>query len=146
MRGEFSFTPPDRGKMWADLALTIRQAAELTGVSERQIQHWLNQGYLPVSVNGERRISGNALDMIALIRQGRRAGIPLKRSVAMAREFIAEQAAGPLAGSNVVPETLSDLEEKLSAADMAIEAVRAVVQHLKETEQAESEPAMVLAE
>jgi DNA-binding transcriptional MerR regulator len=133
---EFRFRPPDRGKMWGQLALTIRQAAELTGVSERQIQYWLNQGYLPTSVYDNRRISGDALELIDVIKQARSVGIPLRRAVTMAKEFLARQHAGPLAGDHIVPETLVDLEEKLIAARNAIEMVRMVLTKLREAQAA----------
>jgi DNA-binding transcriptional MerR regulator len=129
--GDFRFRPPDRGKMWAGLALTIRQAAAVTGVSERQIQHWLNRGYLPISIEGNRRLSGNALDLIALIQQARKAGVPLRRAVQLSNEHLARLNADPLVDTGAGSQTLSELEEKLHAATSAIEAVRKVMQELK---------------
>jgi DNA-binding transcriptional MerR regulator len=129
--GDFRFRSPDRGKMWAGLTLTIRQAAAVTGVSERQIQHWLNRGYLPISIEGNRRISGNALDLIALIQQARKAGVPLRRAVKLSNDYLAHMNADPLFDTGAGSQTLSDLEEKLRAATSAIEAVRKVLQELK---------------
>lgn len=117
--------------MWAGLALTIRQAAAVTGVSERQIQHWLNRGYLPISIEGNRRLSGNALDLIALIQQARKAGVPLRRAVQLSNEHLARLNADPLVDTGAGSQTLSELEEKLHAATSAIEAVRKVMQELK---------------
>ncbi len=128
----FPFRPPNRGRMWADLALTIRQAAAITGVSERQIQHWLNRGYLPVSKEGNRRVSGNALELIVVIQQARQAGYPLRTAVSLSKEYVAKVDAGPLRRVDAGSEALSDLEEKLTAAISAIEAVRGVIQELNQ--------------
>ncbi len=117
--------------MWGDLILTIRQAAVITGVSARQIQHWLNRGYLPASLKGNRRISGNALDMISLISQARLAGMPLRQAARLAQDYLAELEVPPLSQEDIDQNTLADLEEKLSAAIVAIEAVRTVMSQLR---------------
>lgn len=118
--------------MWAGLGLTIRQAAAVTGVSPRQIQHWLDRGYLPVSIKGNRRISGNGLDLISLIHQARISGIPLRRSVHLAQEYLASLQTDPLGHMDIGRETLSDFEEKLTAAVSAVDAVRSVMHKLQE--------------
>lgn len=128
---DFHFRPPDRGRLWADLALTIRQASALTGVSPRQIQHWLDRGYLPVSIKGNRRISGNALDLITLIHQARMAGMPLRRAVTLSRDFLASTYVDPLSQVDLEREALADLREKLGASIQAIEAVRTVMEDLE---------------
>ena len=87
----FQFSPPNRAKMWRDLALTMSQAAALTGVSERQIQHWMDRGYIRAHAQGSRKINGQNLDMIVLIRQARISGIPLRRAVGLARERLEQQ-------------------------------------------------------
>jgi DNA-binding transcriptional MerR regulator len=131
---EGSLKPPDRGRMWADLALTIRQAAAITGVSPRQIQHWLDRGYLPASIKGTRRISGNALDLIALIHQARLAGIPLRRAVPLAKDTLARLQVDPLSQMDIGREVVSDLEQKLAAAISAIDGVRRVMAQLDTAE------------
>src|SRR5947209_19266571 len=88
MENGFQFHAPNRAKMWRDLALTMSQAASLTGVSERQIQHWMDRGYIQPRDPEMRKVNGDNLDMIVLIRQARVAGIPLRRAVNMAREFL----------------------------------------------------------
>jgi len=128
---EFDLDPPDRGRMWGDLALTIRQAAAVTGVSPRQIQHWLDRGYLPTSCKGSRRISGNGLDLIALIHQARVAGIPLRRAVPLAQQALAHLRVDPLSRMDIGRELISDLEQKLNAAATAIDAIRDVTQQLE---------------
>ena len=128
---DFELKAPDRGRMWGDLALTIRQAAAITGVSPRQIQHWLDRGYLPASVKGSRRISGNGLDLIALIHQGRMAGVPLRRAVPMAQDALARLQVDPLSKLDIGREVVADLEQKLAAALSAIDGVRRVMSQLE---------------
>jgi DNA-binding transcriptional MerR regulator len=130
---EFELRPPNRGQMWSNLALTIRQAAAVTGVSPRQIQHWLDRGYLVPSVKGTRRISGNALDLICLIHQARLAGIPLRRAVPLAEEFLAEVMSDPLAQMDIGQEVITDLENKIRAARVAIDEVGQVLEQVDRT-------------
>ncbi len=85
---DFHFEPPRRTEMWCKLALTMSQAAALTGVSERQIQHWMDRGYVQPSSEGTRKINGDGLDEVVLIRQARLAGVPLRKAVRMAREYL----------------------------------------------------------
>src|SRR5436309_13086376 len=77
----FRFQPPNRRQVWKELALTMSQASALTGVSERQIQHWMDRGYIRPAMDGARKISGETLDVIMLIKQARSAGIPLRQAV-----------------------------------------------------------------
>lgn len=128
---DFQFTAPDRGRMWGELALTIRQAASITGVSPRQIQHWLDRGYLPASTKGSRRVSGNGLDLVSLIHQARLSGVPLRHAVPMAHEFLAHLQVDPLSQMDIGREVIADLEQKLSAAITAIDAVRRVMSELE---------------
>jgi DNA-binding transcriptional MerR regulator len=124
----FEFQPPNRTQMWHDLALTMSQAAALTGVSERQIQHWMDRGYIETHDAGTRKINGDNLDMIVLIRQARVAGIPLRRSVALARTFLQQEKREGLDG-----------RVSTSAVDTLIEQLRSVKADLSVLE-------MVLAE
>src|SRR5579864_8155727 len=82
---------PDRQRLWNDLSLTMSQAAALTGASERQIQHWMDRGYIQPVRKGTRRINGQGLDMIILIREARNGGVPLRHAVAVSREFLARE-------------------------------------------------------
>jgi DNA-binding transcriptional MerR regulator len=108
----FQFSPPNRAKMWRELALTMSQAAALTGVSERQIQHWMDRGYILPHAHGTRKINGENLDMIVLIRQARVSGIPLRRAVAMARERLSQREEPGLDGW-VSPSAVDSLVEQL---------------------------------
>lgn len=109
----FEFQIPNRTKMWRDLALTMSQAAALTGVSERQIQHWMDRGYIVPRDPGTRKIDGGNLDMIAVIRQARAAGIPLRRAVDMAREFLNNEQQVVLDG-HVSASTVDSLVQQLT--------------------------------
>jgi DNA-binding transcriptional MerR regulator len=111
--------------MWRELALTMSQAASLTGVSERQIQHWMDRGYIRPSTPGTRKINGESLDMIALIRQARVAGIPLRRAVSAAREFLRQDMPEAFDGHSA-SSALGDLREHLGA----LQEVIGTVEHL----------------
>lgn len=119
---EFRFQTPDRRKAWRELALTMSQAAQLTGVSERQIQHWMDRGYLHPPASGSRRVDGAALDLILLIRQARAVGIPLRRAAPMARAHLDRESAEGL-GDMFQGAAIDDLRRKLAAARQGIEDV-----------------------
>jgi DNA-binding transcriptional MerR regulator len=109
---DFRFKPPDRRRMWRDLVLTMSQASTLAGVSERQIQHWMDRGYIQPTADGQRRISGDTLDCIVLIRQARAAGVPLRRAAPMAQEYLRGEAAEAIE-SRAAWGALQDLEDQL---------------------------------
>ena len=109
---DFQFHPVDRQALWKALALTMSQAASLTGVSERQIQHWMDRGYISPAVQGTRKINGECLDVIILIREARAAGIPLRQAVDMAQAYLRGESPGGW-GPTVSPALLRDLRDKL---------------------------------
>src|SRR5437588_4198070 len=110
---DFRFHPPRRTEMWHDLALTMSQAAALTGVSERQIQHWMDRGYISPSSEGSRKINGDGLDEVVLIRQARVAGVPLRQAVRLAREYL--RTAPPTYLDQRLPSlTLREIDKQLS--------------------------------
>lgn len=119
----FRFHPPRRTEMWRDLALTMSQAAALTGVSERQIQHWMDRGYISPSSEGTRKINGDGLDEVVLIRQARIAGVPLRQAVRLAREYL--QTAPPNDLDQRLPSlTLREIDKQLSGVKAGIEKVQ----------------------
>jgi DNA-binding transcriptional MerR regulator len=122
----FEFTPPNRVKMWRDLALTMSQAASLTGVSERQIQHWMDRGYIRAHLPGSRKVDGEGLDTIVLIRQARIAGIPLRRAVVMAREQLTKEETLSLDGW-VSPSARDRLVEQLTSLRSGIGSVESLL-------------------
>lgn len=130
---DFRFQPPDRRQIWQNLALTMSQAAALTGVSERQIQHWLDKGYIKAQDGGGRKMNGESLDAIMLIKQARAAGIPLRHAVPLAQEFLSREASGVL-DSEMAHWALQDLREKLRDAQTGIEGILRVIQGLERSD------------
>lgn len=109
--------------MWHDLALTMSQAAALTGVSERQIQHWMDRGYISPSSEGTRKINGDGLDEVVLIRQARLAGVPLRQAVRLAREYL--RATPPMDLDHLLPPLLlREIDQQLIALKTGIENVQ----------------------
>jgi len=129
-RDGFQLAPPDRRRMWKNLALTMSQASTLTGVSERQIQHWMDRGYITPATPGTRKLSGESIDTIVLILQARGAGIPLRRAVVMAREFLRLEASGKPA-SGIDPTALQEIRDMLTAARTGIDAVQQMIHDLE---------------
>lgn len=128
----FRFEPPDRRLIWKHLALTMSQASALTGVSERQIQHWMDRGYILPSEGGGRKISGESLDTILLIKQARGEGIPLREAVPLARAYLDREASPSLQG-DLAQSALRDLDEMLASAHTGIENMQRLVATMRST-------------
>lgn len=126
----FTFVPPNRGALWSMLALTKTQLAEICGLTTRQVSHWTGQGYITTSGRNPERYNGDAVDLCVLIKQGLLSGIPLKRSVVMAREYIAQELARQPGMTLIEPPALLDIREKLRGAGASIAAVLEVVSAL----------------
>jgi DNA-binding transcriptional MerR regulator len=123
---DFRFDPPNRRQIWRSLTLTMSQAAALTGVSERQIQHWMDKGYVAPAPHGARKIGGAGLDAILLIKQARAAGIPLRHAAPMAHEYLSREASNAL-DSDMARWAARDLRERLVVARDGIEAVQHIL-------------------
>ncbi len=104
----------------------MSQAAILTGVSERQIQHWMDRGYVLPADGGTRKIGGESLDTILLIKQARLAGIPLRQAVPMAREYLRQEVAGAL-DDTMSRLALKDLQERLTVARVGMDLLQAII-------------------
>ena len=139
MSKDFSLTPPNRGALWSSLALTKTQLAELCGLTTRQVSHWTSQGYITASGRNPERYNGDAIDFCVLIKQGLMQGIPLKRSVALARAYVADELARQPGMAAIVPPALLDIREKLRGAEASIASVLQVVEPLVPRSQ-ETEP------
>jgi DNA-binding transcriptional MerR regulator len=124
---DFTFSPPNRGALWASLALTKTQLAELCGLTTRQVSHWTLQRYITTSGRNPERYNGEAVDMCILIKQSLSHGIPLRRSVNMARAYIAGEMARQPGMSSIEPPALLEIREKLRGAEASISAVLEVV-------------------
>lgn len=132
---QFKFRPLSRRPVWTGLALTMSQAATLTGASERQIQHWMDRGYIQPALRGTRKLNGESLDLIMLICQARQEGVPLRRAVSMARDYLTAERAGS-ADTGIEPALLEDLQGKLLDARQTLEAVEEMIQQAQTKEKA----------
>ncbi len=127
---ETTLKAPNRGALWSSLALTKTQLAELCGLTTRQITHWTTQGYIVPTGRDRERYNGDAIDLCVLIKQGLSSGLPLKRSVALARAFIADELTRQPGMAAIEPLALLDVREKLRGAEASIAAVLQVVEPL----------------
>lgn len=127
---DFTYSAPNRGALWSMLALTKTQLAELCNLTTRQVSHWTSQGYITTSGRNPERYNGDAVDLCILIKQGLTNGVPLKRSVRMARAYIADELAQQPAMSVIAPPALVDIREKLLGAEASIATVLEVVSAL----------------
>ncbi len=130
MSKDFHLDPPNRGALWSSLALTKTQLAELCGLTTRQVSHWTSQGYISASGRNPERYNGDAIDFCVLIKQGLMQGIPLKRSVTLARAYIANELSREPSMAVITPPALLDIREKLRGAETAISSVLQVVEPL----------------
>ena len=137
--------PPNRGALWSSLALTKTQLAALCGVTVRQVGHWTARGYLPTAGRHAERYNGDAIDFCVLIKQGLMNGIPLKRSVALARTYIADELTRQPSLAVITPPALLDIREKLRGAEASISSVLQVVEPLVPVA-IETEPLQELAD
>ncbi len=124
---DFTFSPPNRGALWSMLALTKTQLAEICNLTTR---HWTSQGYITTSGRNPERYNGDAVDLCILIKQGLSNGVPLRRSVRMAREYVANELAQQPVMSVIEPPALVDIREKLRGAESSIAMVLEVVSAL----------------
>ena len=113
--------------MWKRLALTMSQDAALTGASERQIQHWMDQGYIAPATRGTRKINGETLDMIVLIKEARQQGVPLRQAVVVAREYLASETSSTWE-SGLAPTLLQEVQDALLSMRLGVESVEEMIQ------------------
>lgn len=135
---DFRFSPPDRRQVWKTMVLTMSQASTLAGVSERQIQHWMDRGYIKPTADGQRRISGDTLDCIVLIKQARTAGVPLRRAASMADEYLRREAAQAL-DSRAAWDALQELEERLLGLRAAADTLLGTLAEIRAGERARAD-------
>ena len=127
-RGVTPLRPPDRGALWARLALRQDQLAALCGVSARRVEHWTHRGYLLPDRRDPDRYPGDAVDYCLLIKQARDAGVPLRRAAALARAYLADEGARRPALQALDPVTLAALRDWLRRAQAAVNDVRQLVE------------------
>lgn len=125
---DFAFIPPNRGALWSGLALTKTQLAELCGLTTRQISHWTSQGYITTSSHHPDRYNGDAIDSCVLIKQGLQHGIPLRRSVARARAYLASQHSQQPGLAAIPTPTLVEIRDSLQRAQASLDVVLQAVE------------------
>ncbi len=121
------FTPPNRAALWASLSLSKTQLAALSGLSLRQVSHWIAQGYLPRSTRDPERYSGDAVDMAVLIKQGLHQGLLLRQAVEQARAYLAAERSRQPDLYALDAEALAMVAGQVAQADAATRQVLAVV-------------------
>ncbi len=135
---DVSLTPPDRGAIWSSLALTQTQLAELCGLTVRQVGHWTSRGYITTSRRHPERYNGNSIDLCLLIKQGLRRGLPLRRAVRTAHDYVGNELARQPDLKAIEPPVLLDLRETLrnieSSASTLLRAVEPLVPNYPELE------------
>lgn len=137
-----SLQAPDRGVLWAKLALTETQIAEMCGLTVRQVSHWAKQGYLTASPEHPDRYNGDAVDLCLLIKQARQAGLPLHLGVDLARAYVAAELTGQLAPEDYATTRLTEIATDLRTAQQAINETLTVLDLVAP---AEAGPADVLS-
>lgn len=133
-REDIRLRTPERRQMWNNLALTMSQAAALTGASERQIQHWMDRGYIAPATRGTRKLNGETLDLIVLIREARRQGVPLPEAVSLARNYLAGEVLGSL-DVELAPTFLRELDSRLDKLRTEVETAQDMVRRAERSEE-----------
>jgi DNA-binding transcriptional MerR regulator len=123
-----SLQAPDRGALWAQLALTQTQLAEMTGLTFRQVHHWAERGYLTPSPENPDRYNGDAVDLCVLIKQALRAGMSLHRAVPLAQAYVTEGLADQLGREGVASTRVVEVVAALREAQAGVETTLAVLE------------------
>lgn len=90
---QFSICPIDLSRLLERLDLGITEAAQVCGVSMRQLLNWTNIGYVQCQRRGRNRIYGRAaLERVFLIKQGLANGLTLRRAAKAAESFLTREA------------------------------------------------------
>jgi len=84
--------PVDLGQLLDHIQLGIGQAAELCGVSVRQLSYWTDKGIIePVDENRSRSYGFQSVEKISLIKQALDQGFSLEGAVTEAERFLRER-------------------------------------------------------
>ncbi len=87
-----SVRPVDLSKLLERLELGIGQAAQLCGVSIRQLSYWTDKGIIkPTDQGGSRTYDYAAIEKVCLIKQALDQGYSLEGAVAEAESFLARR-------------------------------------------------------
>ena len=91
-RASSSVRPVDLSKLLERLGLGIGQAAQLCGVSIRQLSYWTDKGIIkPADQGGSRNYDYTAIEKVCLIKQALDQGYSLEGAVAEADAFLAQR-------------------------------------------------------
>lgn len=91
-RSSSSVRPVDLSKLLERLELGIGQAAQLCGVSIRQLSYWTDKGIIePTGEGASRTYSYPAIEKVCLIKQALDHGYSLEGAVAEAEAFLAQR-------------------------------------------------------
>jgi DNA-binding transcriptional MerR regulator len=89
-----SIRPVDLSQLLEQLELGIGQAAQLCGVSIRQLSYWTDKGVIePTDEGGSRTYGYGAIEKVCLIKQALDEGYSLEGAVAEADAFLARREA-----------------------------------------------------
>jgi DNA-binding transcriptional MerR regulator len=87
-----SVRPVDLSRLLERLELGIGQAAQLCGVSIRQLSYWTDKGIIqPTDQGGSRTYDYTAIEKVCLIKQALDQGYSLEGAVAEAESFLARR-------------------------------------------------------
>ena len=114
------FAAVDRGAVWARLALTINQVSELTGLSRRQLSHWVTRGYLTPANSDPVLFNGTAVEQAMYIKQALDAGLSVRRAVAAANRYLGDQLHNEPALKLIRTPVVVDMEAKVRSAHAAL--------------------------
>lgn len=88
-RTRSSVRPVDLSKLLERLELGIGQAAQLCGVSIRQLSYWTDKGIIqPIERGNSRTYDWSAIEKVSLIKQGLDRGYSLEGAVLEAESFL----------------------------------------------------------
>ena len=130
MSHEHKLTPPNRGALWLNLALTKTQLADLCGLTTRQIGYWTQRGYLSTSPSHPDRYNGNAVDLCMLIKQGLDQGLTFQRALGQARRVLTEEVTGQRGLDSLDAQQLQMIRELLGSAVASMSLVLQSVEPL----------------
>ncbi len=125
-----TLTPPNRGALWLNLALTKTQLADLCGLTTRQIGYWTQRGYLSTSPSHPDRYNGNAVDLCILIKRGLDQGLTFQRALSHARRVLIEELTGQRGLDSLDAQQLQMIGEQLGSAVAAMSLVLQSVEPL----------------
>jgi DNA-binding transcriptional MerR regulator len=91
-RGSSSVRPVDLSKLLERLELGIGQAAQLCGVSIRQLSYWTDKGIIkPAEQGGSRTYDYGSIEKVCLIKQALDQGYSLEGAVAETDAYLAQR-------------------------------------------------------